>query len=213
LLRVPDAVNDVDATLVEPLSCVLSGLEKLSLRPDSHVTVIGAGPVGVLFLFATRLRGVGHVTMVDVSPARLEMSREWDPSITIDASSEDPVQAVKKVTDGMGEDAVIVACVSAEAQNQALLMARSAGEVLFFAGLPEPQSGVCIDTNRVHHHELKIMGSRSSTRRHFEIAIDLIEKRRIDLAALVSHVVPLENATDAFALAASKECLRVVMVP
>ncbi len=57
---------------VEPLSCVLHGLERLDPRLADKVAILGAGPIGNLLLQGIRLRGASHVTVVDKNRARLE---------------------------------------------------------------------------------------------------------------------------------------------
>ncbi len=213
ILRVPDTIGDLEATVVEPLACVLSGSEKTSTGPGKTVAILGAGTVGNLHLQVARMKGSRSVILIDLLKSRLDANACFGPVTLVDASSCDPVRAVRETTGRAGADIVIVACVSARAQAQAVEMADKQGEVLFFAALPAGSSDATIDTNLVHYNELKIMGSRSASRRHFDLALELITERRVAARPLVTHVLPLDEIARGFELMKSGIAMRVVLVP
>lgn len=213
VLKVPDELDDMEATLVEPLSCVINGNQKLGIYPGSTVVIIGAGPIGNLHLQMARMRGASQVILIDVLESRLDMNKESGASHLVNSSVTDPVKAVMEFTSGQGAEVVIVACVSAEAQAQALRMARRGGEVCLFAALPDARPTATLNTNLIHNNELTVIGSRSSSRRHFELAIELIRTRRIDPAPIMTHVLPLDRIQEGFQLAKSGKAMKVVIKP
>jgi len=103
--------------------------------------------------------------------------------------------------------------VSAEAQQEALAMASRGGEICFFAALPPGKSDVTLDTNLIHNHELSVLGSRSSGRRHFERAMDLIRSGKVDASMLLTHRVRLADIAEGFNLVKSGEAMKVVVRP
>jgi len=62
---------------MEPLSCVLHGLERLDLPIASRVALLGAGPIGLLLLQCLHLQGTAHVAVVDKNPERAALLQPW----------------------------------------------------------------------------------------------------------------------------------------
>jgi L-iditol 2-dehydrogenase len=131
----------------------------------------------------------------------------------VNGSRQDPVAEVMRLTHGEGADIVIVACVSAQAQAQALEMAGRMGQVLMFSGLPESAPMVTLNTNLIHYHELRVMGARSSVKRQWDMALEMIVSGQVDAEAIVTHTVPLENIAEGFALVKSGKALKVAVKP
>lgn len=89
------------AAFMEPLSCVLHGLERLDLAMASRVAILGAGPIGILLLQAIRMRGAAEVVAVDKNPDRAELTKTLgaDRSLTsLDGLERDSYDAVVDAT-------------------------------------------------------------------------------------------------------------------
>ena len=57
MYEIPDHVSYQDAALIEPLACVLRGLEETGIRPGDNVAVIGLGPIGLMFVRLAKVYG------------------------------------------------------------------------------------------------------------------------------------------------------------
>jgi len=213
ILKIPDTLGDLEATIVEPLACVLSGSEKTSTGPGKTVAILGAGTVGNLHMQVARMKGSRCLIMIDLLRSRLDANASFGPVALVDASTCDPVETVREMTEHRGAGIVIVACVSARAQAQAIQMADKQGEVLFFAALPAGSPDATINTNLIHYSELKIIGARSASRRYFDLALELIAEGRVNVTPLVTHVLPLDEIARGFELMKSGAAMRVVLVP
>ena len=164
LNRLPGQVDFAEASVTEPLACVLNGQELAGVRADDHVVVIGAGPVGCLQVRLARYRGAARVFLVDLSQRRLEMAAGLvGPDAAICSGSTDPVAEVLALTGGRGADVVITAAASGAAQEQALRMAARRGRISFFGGLPPGQPFINCDSNLVHYRELTIVGASGAS--------------------------------------------------
>ena len=212
VIRIPDKLGDAEATVIEPLACVLNGNEKISTGPGKTVAIVGAGTVGSLHMQVAKIRGAQAVIMIDLLAQRLAANALFGPDVLVDASSSDPVKTVSEGTGG-GASVVIVACVSGKAQAQALQMAARQGEVLLFAALPAGSPDVPLNTNLIHYKELKVMGARSASRRHFDLALELVMQGRVIVAPLVTHVLPLTEIAQGFELMRSGAAMRVALRP
>jgi len=213
VMKVPDEITDAEATLVEPLACVLNGNEKLAIYPGDSFVALGAGPVGNLHVQMARLRGASTIVVVDVKDSRLELNKPFGAAHLVNSSRVDPIAEVMKVTGDEGADRVVVACVSARAEAQAVAMARKQGEVLLFSALPDTAPEAVLNTNLIHIKELYVMGARSATRRHFALALQLLRTGRIDARRLVTHTLPLDQIALGFEIIKEGRGLKVVLEP
>ena len=74
LNRIPDGVGFAEASVAEPLACVLNGQELARVGEGDDVVVIGSGPIGCLHVRLARARGAARVFLVDLNPERLDMA-------------------------------------------------------------------------------------------------------------------------------------------
>ena len=93
------------------------------------VVILGAGPIGCLHVRLARARGAKTVVLVDVNQARLDLAARAEPDAVIDSTKDDPIDAVRKMTDGRGADVVITATGVGVAQEQALEMTAPRGRI------------------------------------------------------------------------------------
>ena len=211
--RIPDHVPFEQASLTEPLACVLNGQELAHVGLDDVVVVLGAGPIGCLHVRLARARGATKVFLVDVNQGRLDLAARAAPDASIDASKDDPIDAVRKLTDGRGADAVITATGVGVAQEQALEMAALRGRISLFGGLPRDDSVIRFDSNLVHYRELSVVGAYGSAPRHNREALRLIAEDGVRVDDLITHRMPLDDVRRAIDTVISGEGLKVVIEP
>lgn len=214
LNRIPDGVSFAEASVTEPLACVLNGQELARVGEDDDVVVIGSGPIGCLHVRLARARGAARVTLVDLNRDRLDMAAALvAPDATICVAETDPVDAVLKLTDGAGADVVITAAASGAAQEQALQMVGRQGRISFFGGLPKDKPVIALDANLVHYRELTIIGANGSSPAHNKAALQLIASGAVPVADLITDRLPLENALEAFDIVSRGAGIKVTIEP
>jgi L-iditol 2-dehydrogenase len=213
VMKLPSDLPSLEGTLIEPLAAVINGNEKVDIYLDSSVVVIGAGPIGAMHLNLAKLRGAAKTIIVDLLDDRLEAVKKFGADHYVNGANTDPVAEVKRLTGGNGADVVIIACVSGKAQAQAVEMAAKRGQVLFFSGLPANAPTATLNTNLVHYNELRLIGGRSSVKRHFELSIDLLRTKRVDGSKLITSVVPLTDIQKGFEMVKAGQGLKVVVKP
>ena len=211
--RVPEHLPFEQASLTEPLACVLNGQELAGVGDGDSVVVLGAGPIGCLHVRLARARGASSVALVDVNEGRLELAARAEPDAAIDGSKEDPIDAVRKLTDGRGADVVITATGVGVAQEQALEMAAPRGRVSLFGGLPKDDSTIRFDSNLVHYRELSVFGAYGSAPRHNREALGLIADGAVRVDDLITHRVPLQQVHEAIDTVIAGTGLKVVVEP
>jgi L-iditol 2-dehydrogenase len=211
--RIPKHVAFEEASLTEPLACVLNGQELAQVGQGDIVVVLGAGPIGCLHVRLARARGARTVMLVDVNQGRLDLAARAEPDASIDGSKDDPIDAVRKLTDGRGADVVITATGVGVAQEQALEMAALRGRISLFGGLPRDDSVIRFDSNLVHYRELSVFGAYGSAPRHNREALRLIADGGVRVDDLITHRMSLADVRRAIETVISGEGLKVVIEP
>jgi L-iditol 2-dehydrogenase len=212
--RVPGGLSFAEASVAEPLSCVVNGQELARVGEGQTVVVVGAGPIGCLHVRLARARGAARVLLVELSRRRLEWAAGLvDPDEAISAEGADTVAAVRGLTGGRGADVVIVAAASGRAQEDAVAMAARRGTVSFFGGLPRDRSTIACDANIVHYREVGIVGANGSSPAHNKQALELIAAGAVPVADLITHRLPLERTIEGIHTVARGEAIKVTIEP
>ncbi|WP_433391937.1 zinc-dependent dehydrogenase [Micromonospora sp. KLBMP9576] len=214
LNRIPDGLSYAEASVAEPLACVLNGQSLAQVGAGDDVVVIGSGPIGCLHVRLARARGAARVFLVDLNRERLDLAAGLvQPDAAICGADTDVVDAVLKLTDGRGADVVITATAAGAAQEQAVRMTARQGRISFFGGLPKDKPLISLDSNLVHYRELTIVGANGSSPEHNKEALRLIADGLVPVADLITHRLPLDRAIDAFGIVARGEAIKVTIEP
>jgi len=208
---IPAGVGFAEASVAEPLACVLNGQELAQVGTGDDVVVMGAGPIGCLHVRLARARGAGRVFLVDVNAERLAMAAALvHPDAAIDT---DPVDQVLKLTGGRGADVVITAAAAGAAQERAVLMTARQGRISFFGGLPKDDPFIRLDSNLVHYRELTIVGANGSSPAHNAAALRLIAEGAVPVSDLITHHLPLSRVLDGIDLVSRGAAIKVTIEP
>jgi L-iditol 2-dehydrogenase len=212
LNRIPNGLSYAEASVAEPLACVLNGQLWAHVGTGDDVVVIGSGPIGCLHVRLARARGAARVFLVDLNPDRLKLAADLvHPDAAVVGSEVDVVEAVRGLTDGRGADVIITAAASGAAQEQALRMAATQGRISLFGGLPKDNPIVAFDANLVHYKELTVVGASGSSPAHNAAALQLIATGAVPVADLITHRLPLADALRAFELVERGEAIKVTV--
>ena len=211
LNRIPDGIGFAEASVAEPLACVLNGQELARVGTGDDVVIIGVGPIGCLHVRLARARGAARVFLADLNAERLAAAAALvHPDATIGEST---VDDVLKLTDGRGADVVITAAASGKAQEQGIQMAARQGRISFFGGLPKDNPIIACDSNLVHYRELTIVGANGSSPAHNAQALRLIASGAVPVADLITDRLPLDHALEAFDIVAAGQAIKVTIEP
>ncbi|MGC9399167.1 MAG: zinc-dependent alcohol dehydrogenase family protein [Anaerolineae bacterium] len=166
---------------MEPLSCVLHGVQKAQVRLADKVAILGAGPIGQLLAQTVRLQGAVEVTVVERNAARGELAL----ALGADRWVED-VDALEEER----FDVVIDASGAIPLMARAIDLARRGGTVLFFGVAPAGRR-MEIEPFQVFEKGLTLLSSFTSVRNSLQ-AVALLQAGKIDVAPLISHRLPLD---------------------
>jgi L-iditol 2-dehydrogenase len=211
--QIPSDVAYEEAAITEPLACVLHGLEKADIKLGDTIAIIGAGPIGLLHLIASRKMGAGRIIISDKVEERLQLASTLGADDTINAGQEDTVEKTKQLTEGYGADIVIEAIGYPATWEQGLRMVRKGGTVLEFGGCP-PNTEIKVSTEQLHYGETTVFGAFHATPAHFKKALNLIASKILSVKPLVTRNMKLDDIEEAFEiLATSKADIKIAILP
>lgn len=212
IYKIPRNINLISATLAEPLSSVYACQENIDVTFGDTVVIIGAGPIGCFHVKLAKMRGAKKIILIEISQERLTLAKRFGADYYINSSQEDPIEAVMKITNGKGADKVISANPSIQAQSQSIYMAKKAGIVVFFGGVPKNKMAL-IDTNRIHYYGLWIYGHYGANSMQVQRAFEIAISDEFDASKFITHILPLSKINDGIKLSKSGEAIKVVLVP
>jgi L-iditol 2-dehydrogenase len=195
LYEVPAHVSYEDAALIEPLACVLRGLEETSIQPGDSVAVIGLGPIGLMFVRLAKVYGA-RVLAIGRRKTQLDRAAHMGADeLLISSDTETMVHEVRALTDGRGADIAIEAVGHPDAWDTAVKILRRGGTVNFFGGCPN-DSRISLDTSLMHYSEITCKASFHHTPAHIRKALEIVSRGDITARDFVNRVEPLANLLD-----------------
>jgi L-iditol 2-dehydrogenase len=210
-LRIPEGMRAEHAALTEPLACVVRGLEESNAKAGHHPSqqagrgprgqtaiVLGAGPIGLLFIHAAAIEGL-HVIAVVKRTDQVETAKLFGAEQVVRvADVENPVAAAKALTpSGRGADLVFEAVATPEAWQWAVQMVRKGGVVNWFGG-PPAGTEVKLDTNMIHYSDLTLKASFHHTPATVRKAFAMIESGRFKADAFLTGAASLDEVPQVF---------------
>lgn len=192
----PRTIPTDHGVFVEPLAAANEILEQVRIPKGAPVAVLGDGKLGLLIAQVLTAHGA-EVHLFGRHPSKLALARRW--KIRTRLSSQGPAKAAFQW--------VVEATGSPEGLGAALELVQPRGTIIAKTTL---HGAVPLDISRVVVNEVTIVGSRCG---RFPPAIRLLQRRRVDVAPLVTARMPLSQAQEAFQLAAEPGTLKVLLVP
>ena len=213
LLKIPSGLSFSEAALVEPLACVIHGIEEADIGLGDTVAINGAGPIGLLFLQLTKLKG-SKVIVSDAEDERLTLAKKLGADEIIDVSgTENQVKAVREKTHGgRGVDIAIEAVGLPATWELTINMVRKGGLCLLFGGCA-PGTKISLDTQTFHYNELTLKGVFHHTPDCVERALEILSLGRINSKALITGQLPLEELPKALDLMLAHKGVKTAVIP
>jgi L-iditol 2-dehydrogenase len=211
LLRV-DGVPFHKAAMVEPLACVVRGVDAVDLQSGDAVAVIGTGPIGLMFMHLAKQRGA-HVIAVGRRAERLEKARQVGADTLIVAGERDIAEAIRLETrGGFGADLVIEAAGQPETAQAAVRAVRKGGTVNLFAGCAAGTT-LTVDASALHYQEITLTSTFHHTPESIRRALALIRDGTLDPGRFIDGEASLERVPEILEEMGHGRQLKTVIVP
>jgi len=196
VLKLSDEVTYEEASFVEPLGCVVRGQRLAGFQITDSVLVMGSGMTGLLHIQLAKAQGAGSIIATDLNDYKLNAAREFGADHTIHADH-DVASHIREVNEGRLADMVIV-CVGAKSViEQAFDLVEPGGTILFFAP-SGPDTKIEIPFNDLWWSGVKTLSSYAASPSDLAIALELITSKRVNVADMVTHRLPLSDTGKGF---------------
>ena len=189
---------------MEPLSCVVHGVERARIELADNVVILGAGPIGNLLLQMVRLQGASYVTLLKSNPGRAELARQMGADQVVDQIEDLPLDTYDVVIDATGAIPLM---------NHTVDLARNGGTVLLF-GVPPSGKNIAFEGFKIFRKGLTLLSSYTSVRNSLQ-AVKLLQTGQVKVAPLISHRLPLSALPEAIEMIERRdpEVRKVIILP
>jgi 2-desacetyl-2-hydroxyethyl bacteriochlorophyllide A dehydrogenase len=210
LRPVPEGMSD-DAALFagDVMGTGWHAVDQAGIRPGDTAAVLGLGPVGLCAVQAAKAAGAAHVVAIDTVEDRLRLAESFGAQ-AVHLTEDDPRAAVKAATEGRGVDAAVDAVGHQDALELAARVTRKAGTV----------SAIGVYAERIPVHmgivwikALTLKTGHANVIAHVDRVLAMMSAGLLDPSPLVTHHLPLSEASDAYAAYDRREALKIVLAP
>lgn len=174
------ALSFEEGAFMEPLSCVVHGVERAGIRLGDNVAILGAGPIGLLMVQTVRLQGAASISVLERRAARRELAARLGASQCAATLEELTPDAYDVVIDATGVP---------EVMSHTLSLVRKGGSILLF-GVPPRGTHLVLDAFAVFEKGIRLSSSFTSVRNSYQ-AVGLLSAGLVQVGDLISHRLPL----------------------
>ena len=211
-LRIPDAMTFDEGSFIEPLACVVRAQRFAGIGAGQTVLVIGSGISGLLHIQLARARGAERIIATDISEFRLHAAKHFGADAVIHGSENVP-EKLLELNGGRRADRVVVCAGALPAAQQATRSVDRGGTLLFFAPTAAGVD-VSIPLFDFWRDEINMVTSYAGSGGDLQEALELIRDRKVRVADMVTHRLPLADAGLGFQLTASgQDSIKVILDP
>ena len=192
LTRVPDALSDEEAAMVEPAAVALWSVERGGVQAGHSVLITGAGPIGLLALMAARASGATTLFVSDINDERLNRAQETVPGvIAINPRRDNVGDVVRDLTEGKVGCDVALECVGNELALQACVDAVRKRGVVVQTGLHGGNSA--INWFNMTCKEIDIRGGFAYPTWYWPKVMSLIASGAMPVKSALTSKISLDN--------------------
>ena len=210
LRRVPEGMSaDVALFAGDVMGTGYHSIAHAEMKAGDTVAVLGLGPVGLCAVQAALAGGAVEVFAIDTVAERLEMAGRFGAT-PLHLTEDEPKKAVRAATEGLGVDVVVDAVGDPGPLALAVSLARDAGTVSgigAYAGKGEVPLGLAWLKG------LQLRLGLANVIAHVDRVLALMEAGKLDPSPLVTHHMPLDQASEAYEIYDGREALKIVLTP
>jgi threonine dehydrogenase-like Zn-dependent dehydrogenase len=216
LTHIPDELSDEAVVLLADIASTgISASEKAEVTIGDVVVVFAQGPIGLCATAGARLKGASYVIAVDGIPERLEMARRMGADEVISFRDQDPVEAVKRATEGRGADVAIEA-LGTQATFESCLRSLRPGGTLSSLGIYSGKLAIPVDAyvGGLGDHRIVTTLCPGGKERMRQL-MEMVRHDRLDLQPLLTHRFKLDDVLEAYDLFSHQRdgVLKVALTP
>jgi L-iditol 2-dehydrogenase len=212
ITKMPDNVSFAEAAMCDTSGVALHGLELSGVTVGGTVAVIGPGPIGLCAMRLAKAMGASRVIMIGRG-SRLSASKDLGADDCVDFTHEDPVEAVRKLTGGLGVDQAFECSGAKGTFNQAVRMVRKGGRVVLL-GVATDDVMEELPFKYITHNEIAIFGSRANPNTSQKV-MNMMSTGQLNVKDLITHRFDLDHFSEALDTFVHRKenAIKVVIMP
>ena len=193
MLAIPPNMSYEEAAMIEPLACVLRGLHETKVEIGDTVTVIGGGPIGLMFVQVAKAIGCKVISVVK-RDAQVTAAKNMGAHEVVQIDKvPNAIEAVRTLSpEKRGSDVVVEAVGRPQAWEWAIDMVRKGGTVNLFGGCANGTK-VQLDTTRLHYSEITLKATFHHTPETVRKAFALMAEKKIRSTDYITGEAPLSR--------------------
>jgi len=211
LHKIPEDVSFTEAAMVEPIAVAAHAINLSGLNPGNSAVVVGTGMVGTFVVNLLKIFGANPVIAIDINEQKLQLAREFGADYAFNSNDKNLRGKVEGLTKNRGADLVFEVVGITDSVNTAMNITRKGGTLVLVGNLsPEIQ----FPLQKVVTREIKVQGS-CAINGEYELVLDLLAAKKVDVIKMVSAVAPLSEGADWFKRLYNKEAglNKVILAP
>ena len=187
LYRIPPTELKPEQWIVEPVACIVTGLDHCALKAGDRIAIVGCGFMGQMFIQSLAHSLVDRLIAIDINEKRLDMAKKFGAHEIIDATEVDTAKLQE-----LNIDTVVDCSGNQKGLELSSKIVRRGGRLNLFGW---NHGTATFPGDLWHMNGITVVNSapNSAIRDPWPTAIRLLERRLIDLKPLVSHIVPLSE--------------------
>ncbi len=208
----PHSLSFRQAAMLEPLSCVVHGVDEAAVGKDDSVLVMGAGTIGLLFTAVLKTLNLRNLIVVARGEERIDLAKKLGADHVINASSENVLERVMELTENVGVNILIESTGAREVWEDSVNYVSKNGKVILFGGLSKGAK-VTFDAERLHYDNIRLQGLFHYRRKDVEEAREFLVGDKVYLEPLITGEYPLGELKQAFKLLDDKKGIKYAILP
>jgi L-iditol 2-dehydrogenase len=196
LVHAPDNIGDEEATLIVTAGTAMYALDTLGgLIAGQSVAVTGPGAIGLLTVAVAKALGAKPVILTGTRDSRLELGKKLGADHIVNINTENPVEAVKRLTGGKGVHYVVECSGNPNGLNDGMDMVMRGGKICMvgFANAPVP-----VDVAKLVRNHISVFGIRGEGRSATHRAAALVAEGRVNAKLIHTHTFGMDDVPTAF---------------
>ncbi|UCH32950.1 MAG: NAD(P)-dependent alcohol dehydrogenase [Armatimonadota bacterium] len=206
--NLPDGLSFEEGAMVEPLAVGMHGTKRGGVGAGQSVGVLGCGPIGLVTLQAAKARGATRIFATDVQPSRLELAGKLGATDLINAQDGNPVERVRELSGG-GVDVTLETAGTVTTVQQACAMVRMGGVVVLIGMPGELEFTMPVADIICREYDVRSVFRYCNC---YPPSLALLGARRVDVASLITHRFPLDEARAAIDFAKDRKDVAVKVI-
>ena len=209
VIRIPDDADLRHAALTEPLACCIHSIRKARIKFADTIVIIGMGIMGYFHLKLAQMSGA-RIIVSETDEKKRRMALQEGAAYAFDPMQCDVNEELRKLTDGLGADAVINTIPFQEVWQQAIDMLAPYGRLIAYSS-QNSKEPIGVDFGKVHSREIEFIGTLNPTIEDNQMAVKLISYRMIDMQKVIDREFSFAQGKEAFEYACKPGVYRVMI--